>query len=252
MYASWDDKKLDLPHADRARGRKEAYRGAMGYITYGPGVLGQCALHKTTCLLDPHLNFNEAEGTMMFWLRNDPGQKRPFRPNMSERLFALVTQHPARNVDTGQLSLRLHGRGFLVGKMMTLGPTYHELRAPFKKTDEWTHVALTWSCPKRSMQIIVNGRVAKNLTDDGKTWHPIPCRHYPGTYGDFFVPISDDHGAYVSTMRDEFYLYNRPLSVKEIQAHIKHVKAKAAACKGKDHWSVEIAFPFSQMKLPSR
>ena len=45
------------------------------------------------------------------------------------------------------------------------------------------------------------------------------------------MPISDDHGAYVSTMRDEFYLYNRPLSVKEIQEHIKEVEAKAAAGK---------------------
>ncbi|KPK82874.1 MAG: hypothetical protein AMJ81_08980 [Phycisphaerae bacterium SM23_33] len=231
MYASWDNDKVDLPHADKARGRKEAYRGAMGHITYADGVLGRAASHKCTCLLDPWLNFNETEGTMMFWLRNDPAQRKPLGPNMSERLFAVGTQHPARNVDTGQLSLHLQGRGFLTAKMMTLGPTYHELTAPFKKSDQWQHVALTWSCPKKFVQIIVDGRLVKELKDDGQTWHPVPCRRWPESYGDFFVPISDDHGAYVSTMRDEFYLYNRPLSVEEIREYIKDVKAKAAGQK---------------------
>jgi hypothetical protein len=231
MYASWDNDKVDLPHADRARGRKEAYRGAMGHITYADGILGRAASHKCTCLLDPWLNFNEAEGTMMFWLRSDPGQRKRLRPNQAERLFAVGTQHPARNVDTGQLSLRLHARGVLMARMMTLGPTYHELTAPFKNSDEWRHVALTWSCAQKSMRIMVDGELAKELRDDGQTWYPVPCRRWPQSYGDFFTPISDDHGAYVGTMRDEFYLYNRPLSVAEIRQHIQDVKAKAAGQK---------------------
>ena len=41
------------------------------------------------------------------------------------------------------------------------------------------------------------------------------------------TPLSDDHNDYTSTMRDEFRIYNRPLSVEEIQEHIKQVKAKA-------------------------
>lgn len=226
MYASWDDAKIDLPHADRARGRKEAYRGAMGHVTYADGVLGKCASYKTTCLLDPWLNFNEAEGTMMFWLRNDPGQKKLLRGDQAERLLAVGTQHPARNVDTSQLYLGLHARGMLVARMMTIGPTYHELRAPYKKSDQWDHVALTWSCPGKFMRLFVNGELRGELTDDGKTWYHVPVRIWPESYGDFMTPISDDHGTYTSTMRDEFYLYNRPLDAKEIQAHIKQVRAK--------------------------
>lgn len=41
------------------------------------------------------------------------------------------------------------------------------------------------------------------------------------------LALSNDHNAYSSTMRDEFRIYNRPLSVEEIQEHIKQVKAKA-------------------------
>jgi hypothetical protein len=226
MHATWD-KTGDLPHVDRARGRTEAYRGAMGYVSYGQGVVGRAALHKTTCLLDPWLNFNEAEGTMMFWLRDDPSQKKPLRANMAERLFAVGTQHPAPNVDTGQLSLRLHGQGFLLARMMTVGPVYHEVKAPFKKSDQWNHVALIWSCPKKLMQIIADGEVRGELKDDGKTWYPIPCRRWPEHYGDFMTPLSDDHGTYTSTMRDEFRLYNRPLTVEEIREHIERIRAQS-------------------------
>ena len=228
MYASWD--KLDggnSPGVDKARGMRTSYQGAMGPGRLGPGLLGQALLHNTVCLLDTFMNLNESEGTMMFWLRNDPSQKRAFPPRGQERLFAVETQHPARNVDTGLLYLGLTQSG-LQAKMMTIGPTYHEVRAPFKKTDDWSHVALTWSCPKKFMRIIVDGEVRGELTDDGKSWHAVPARRWPHAYGDFMTPLSDDHGTYTSTMRDEFYIYNRPLSVEEIQEHIKQVKAKAA------------------------
>ncbi len=225
MYASWDS--LDggnSPGAEKARGVKASYQGAMGPGRIGPGLLGQALLHNSVCLLDPFMNFNEAEGTMMFWLRNDPSQKRPFPPRGRERLFAVDTQHPTKNVDTGQMYLGLTENG-LYARMMTIGPTYHELRAAFQKSDEWTHVALTWSCPKKSMQLIVDGQLRGELKDENSTWYWLPARRWPYSYGDFMTPLSDDHGAYTSTMRDEFYIYNRPLSAAEIQEHIKQVKA---------------------------
>ena len=226
MYASWD--KLDggsSPGVARARGRKASYQGAMGSGRIGRGLLGQALLYNSVCLLDPFMNFNESEGTMMFWLRHDPSQKRPFPRRRRERLFSVETQHPARNVATGLLGLSL-GETHLIARMMTIGPTYHNLRAPFKKTDEWTHVALTWSCPKKFMRIIVDGEVRGELKDDGKTWYAVPARRWPYHYGDFMTPLSNDHNAYTSTMRDEFCIYNRPLSVHEIQEHIKQVNAK--------------------------
>ena len=228
MYASWD--KLDggsSPGVDKARGKKASYQGAMGPGRIGPGLLGKALLHNSVCLLDAFANFDEAEGTMMFWLRNDPGQKRPFPRGRTERLFAVETQHPPRNVNTSLLSLGLRDGRELTVRMMTLGPIYHYLKAKFPKTDEWRHVALTWSCSKKSIRIIVDGEVAGELTDDGKSWHSVPARRWPYHYGNFMTPLSNDHNAYTSTMRDEFYIYNRPLSAEEIQEHIKQVKTKA-------------------------
>jgi len=80
-----------------------------------------------------------------------------------------------------------------------------------------------------SPQDILNaiGPLKSELTDDGKSWHAVPARRWPYHYGDFMTPLSNDHNAYTSTMRDEFRIYNRPLSVEEIQEHIKQVTTKA-------------------------
>jgi len=69
---------------------------------------------------------------------------------------------------------------------------------------------------------------AAELTSENVKLAPLPARRRRHAYGDFMTPLSDDHNSYTSTMRDEFYIYNRPLNVEEIQEHIQQVKAKAA------------------------
>jgi hypothetical protein len=63
--------------------------------------------------------------------------------------------------------------------------------------------------------------------EDGKTWYPVPSRVWPYSYGDFKTPLSDDHGEYISTMRDEFRICNRALTGQAIRRHVRQIKSKA-------------------------
>jgi hypothetical protein len=118
--------------------------------------------------------------------------------------------------------------GYVEAVLRCLGNVKYHVQAPFEWESQWRHVALLWDTEARRLEIYVDGRLVSGPLHrngepvpegDKAAWHSAP---WDGAYDHFcMMPALGGHNGWYSTDRDEFHIYNRPLTVKEIQENMK-------------------------------
>ena len=124
--------------------------------------------------------------------------------------------------------------GYIEAVYLALRQRRYSVRAPYDWTDRWRHVAVVWDTEKRKLEIHIDGKLAsEKVRANGKpagdeAWYGVPWSvAYPDN-ASFMVIMHPDEGGRSATRRDEFYIYNRAMSPKEIQANMRSSMGKVA------------------------
>ncbi|KKK87229.1 hypothetical protein LCGC14_2755330, partial [marine sediment metagenome] len=109
--------------------------------------------------------------------------------------------------------------GYIEATYHCLGNRAYHVRAPYPRSMEtqWSHVAVTWSVKDRLLELFVDGKSAGKAKPGDTPWYAVPWDN-AADWGHPLVVSTMDHGHWSGTMRDEFYIYNRPLTAEEIKA----------------------------------
>jgi len=244
VYASWDDRTKGANY-DRACGSVRAGQSGGPCIYSNEGVKGWCLSARTAALCDSYKNIDYQQGTIAFWMRKDPiiRNENTYVPdpaktrgvgasqwnNHGESIFGMNSFPQIAGASQSGITLRRYrswkGKiGYLQGTYQGMGRQIHCVQVPYEWTEQWRHVAVLWDIKARRLEIYLDGKLAAKADPGKEDWYGAPWdRGRPS--GEIFSPISCDHGKWTATQRDEFYVYNRPLTVKQIVAN-KDLAAK--------------------------
>jgi len=244
VYASWDDKTKGA-NFDRAAGGTGCGQSGAPCIYTNEGVKGWALSARTGALADSYRNIDYQRGTILCWVRKDPQirNENTYVPdpavtckagasqwnNYGECLFGMNGFPQIAAGSQSGITLRRYrswkGKtGYLQATYQGMGRQIRYVQAPFAWTEKWRHVAVLWDIKARRLELYIDGQRAGKADPGKEEWYGAPWdRGRPS--GQIFSPISCDHGKWSGTQRDEFYIYNRPLSPAEIMAN----KRKAAA-----------------------
>jgi hypothetical protein len=251
LYASWDHPEdFKRNRADIAVHRRNmgAMVGQYGgeYNYHNDGKRGWCLNSKLEGFGDPYQTVDYQKGTVMFWTRRDPRQKNEnqMRPNRAktwqagysegyepgELLFGVSScQYIARSSKSDICLKRFPGwdgrKGYLEAVYAGMGMQKHYVQVDFDWSDTWRHVALLWDVKAKRLEIYLDGKLAGKADPGKDEWLGSPWDvGRPGGAGTNFSFGSKDHGKVALTLRDELYIYDRPLSVDDIVANMEAVK----------------------------
>ena len=253
VCASYDDNTRSGSF-DRCAGSGGAYKYPGHSATYSPeGVKGWCiesgrSSGPGSCeIYDPFKNIDSQAGTVLFWMRRDPKVRNELqvqgdpaqswkqgcgRSNNGETVFtAGMVQR--RAYSQGGLSMRRfpswEGKeGYLEAVYQGLGGQLNHVHVPYEKDKqfEWRHVALLWSSKERRLEIYLDGELKGKAESGPAEWFAVPWDKAGQHSGWNLQIITNDHGAWAGTCRDEVYIYNRALSAEEIKANMEQIKKK--------------------------
>jgi len=244
VRASWDDRtrggafdrSVGNPSPHFFPGHRAAYNNE--------GVKGWCMNTRRVCQIhDTYRNIDYHEGTACFWVRKDPlaRNENTFvgtpeetadmpagRSNQGEALFLAGC---VQNAPESQSGIALRRFRSWKGKDGYLQLTYQMMGrrvvvcqySPFAWTEEWRHLAILWSVPRRRLELYVDGKLAAKAEAGKEPWRPSPWdRGRPSGWK--LQVITSDHGNWTGSSRDEVYIYNRALKPAEIMANRDLVK----------------------------
>lgn len=235
VYASWDDKTKGANY-DRAAGSTRCGQSGAPCIYSNEGVKGWCLSARSAALADSFKNIDYQQGTILCWVRKDPAirNENTYVPdpavtckvgtsqwnNRGECLFGMsgFSQIAARS--QSGITLRRYrswkGKtGYLQVTYQGMGHQIHYAQAPFLWVETWRHLATLWDIKARRLELYIDGKLACKADPGKAEWYGAPWdRGRPS--GESFSPISCDHGKWTGTQRDELYIYNRPLTLREI------------------------------------
>lgn len=124
-------------------------------------------------------------------------------------------------------------RGYLEATYLGMRQRRYTVRTDFDWAREWRHVAVVWDTDARRLEIYLDGQLANDkLRTNGQeeqdpAWYPAPFDiGVLGNNAQFGIIQYTAEGAINETDRDEFYVYNRPLSPAEVQANMKSAMGK--------------------------
>lgn len=245
VYASWDDKSKSANY-DRACGPVRAGQSGSPCIYTNEGVKGWALSARTGALCDSYKNIDYQKGTICLWLRKDPQirNENTYVPdpektakvgasqwnNHGESIFGMNSFPQIAGSSQSGITLRRYRSwkgetGYLQATYQGMGRQLRYLQVPFEWTEKWRHVAVLWDIKAKRLEIYLDGQLT-GKADPGKAdWYGAPWDHGRPS-GEIFSPISCDHGKWTGTQRDEFYVYNRPLTPKEIVENMNAAKAK--------------------------
>ncbi len=245
VYASWDDRTKGANY-DRACGSVRCGQSGSPCIYSNEGVKGWCLSARSAALADSFKNIDYQAGTICLWLRKDPmaRNENTYVPNpeatrkvgasqwnnRGECIFGMNSF--AQIAAAGQSGITLRRYRSWKGKTGYLQATYQGMRrqircvqVPYEWSEQWRHVAVLWDMQARRLEIYLDGKLVGKAPPGEEEWHGAPWdRGRPS--GEMFSPISCDHGKWTATQRDEFYVYNRPLTPKEIVENMNLAKKK--------------------------
>ena len=122
-------------------------------------------------------------------------------------------------------------RGYLEATYLAMRQRRYTVRADHDWTRDWHHVAVLWDTDARRLEIYVDGKLASNkIRANGQdkpdpVWYPAPWNiGVLGRNAQFGIIQYRSEGSINTTDRDEFYVYNRPLSETEIRENMALVK----------------------------
>ena len=245
-HAAWDDRKNTRANLDQAAGSKiQSCPGASGggSTPSHEGIKAWCLGWNSNVAFDALGNIDYRRGTVMFWTRRDPRVRNDIgtRPdpktswqvpgahkNYGEKLFCvglnrdLILRRYAKYRDKeGYLELAL-------AEMPVRGrkTKIHYLQVPFEtdKLYDWRHVAIVWDVKQRRLELYLDGQLVGRADKGAEEWLILPWDRGRKTHD--MVIVETHHGHWSGSMRDEFYVYNRPLTAKEIRENLAKGKAK--------------------------
>ena len=246
VYAGWNDRKLNGRFTRSVgRGRPHHHPGTTSAFIPG-GVKGLCVESQPNCSIHAtYKNIDYRRGTILFWFKRDPKVKNENRyiadpavtwryrgrSNYGEGLVFVqgvqrggyasggldIRRYPTWGDKTGYIEVAYHG----------LRRRSYHVRAPYPRTMEktWCHLAVAWSVEDRLLELFMNGKSMGKATPGDSAWHGVPWDN-AADWGHPLVVSTMDHGHWSGTLRDEFYIYSRPLTVKEIRANMEAATAK--------------------------
>ena len=103
----------------------------------------------------------------------------------------------------------------------------HYVQVPYetKKLYEWRHIAIVWDLAARRLELYLDGTLAGRAEKGKGEWLVQPWDRGRRTMN--IVMVETHHGHWSGSMRDELYIYNRPLSPAEIRANMTRVRQGA-------------------------
>ena len=254
-YASWDDKKFC--GFDKAVGKRGVGHGGLSSkigVNWTPmagGAKGWCIGAQSAILADSFNNVDYKRGTILCWIRRDLRIRNEnqykgdpastwkmgavhFANNRGETIWVVqsVGQHIPRS-QSGLTLRRYYGWGGKEGYLEVIWQGLHrQLRyaqAPYENARllEWRHVAVVWDIEQKRLELFVDGRLLGKAKPGDDDWYGVPWDNGTPSRGgraSGIQALSMDHGKMTWTMRDEFYIYNRPFTPAEVRANMTLAK----------------------------
>jgi len=231
--------------------------GFWGAATYPPAVIGVKGMcmpgHTSACesgtAFASFKNIDCRRGTILCWVRKEPRKKNenacvPKRGQTwkvgatamaggrGEGLFGYFVKPQKVAGSQSGIALRRYRRwkdagGYLEALYQCMGRRIYHVQAPFEWVEKWRHVAVIWDAKARRLEIWLDGKPAGGpLHCDGKPvvqgahgdaeWIASPWNDATDR-NDIFTPLHGYDGAWNGTQRDEFRVYDRPLTPAEIR-----------------------------------
>jgi len=232
----------------RSAGRAGGHLHPGTTTAFAPGgVRGGCIKSQPNCAIHgTYKNIDYRQGTILFWFKRDPQVKNDNRyiaeaagtwrhrgrSNSGEGMV-FVQGVQRTGAASGGLDIRRYATwgektGYLEAVYRCLRNRAYHVRAPYPRAMEkqWCHVAVAWSVKDRLLELFVNGKSAGKADPGEGPWQAVPWDN-AADWGHPLVVSTMDHGHWSGTMRDEFYVYNRPLTPEEILAN-KRLAGKPA------------------------
>jgi hypothetical protein len=242
--ASWDDPKNTRANLDFAAGSsRQSCPGATGggSTPSHEGVRKWCLGWNSNVAFDSWKNIDHRRGTVMFWVRRDPRVRNDIRTrpdpdkswqvpgthkNYGEKLFCvgphrdlILRRYPRHHQREGYLELVLREMPVRGRKTRV-----HYVQVPYdtERLYEWHHVAILWDLAARRLELYLDGARAGRAEPGGGEWLVQPFDRGRKTMN--VVLVETHHGHWSGSMRDELYVYNRPLTAAEIRRNMTLVR----------------------------
>jgi len=244
FYVSWDKSNT----ADKSSGSPGYWSGDIPVYVPAIGVKGMCNTYPAWAVYSPFRNIDPKKGTILFWIRKHPKLKNEngyvpdrantwkFGPSLGGRGEALFgVDHAPQLIPSSRsfVGLRRYrawkGKsGYVEALFRCMGGTIYHVQANFDWTSRWHHVAMLWDTKARRLDIYIDGKPASGpLHRNGKEvpagdkaeWHTAPWDNAVDHYCQ--MGLLGGHNTWYGTDKDEFYIYNRPLTKKEIVENMK-------------------------------
>jgi len=239
VYWGFNDGRIATFTRSAGRANGHLFPGTTTNFAAG-GVRGSCLASQPTCAIHAtYKNIDYRRGTILFWFKRDPRVKNENRyvadpatswtnggrSNNGEGMV-FVSGVQRTGYASGGLDIRRYAtwgnrEGYLEATYRCLGDQAFHVQAPYPRAmeNEWTHVAVTWSVRDRLLELYVNGKSAGKADPGEGPWRAVPWDN-AADWGHPLIVSSMDHGHWSGTLRDEFYVYDRPLTAKEIAANM--------------------------------
>ena len=127
-------------------------------------------------------------------------------------------------------------RGYLEATYLAMRQRRYTVRADYDWTRDWHHIAVVWDAAARRLEIYIDGQLAGDkLRTNGQekpdpVWYPAPWNiGVRGRNAQFGIIQYRAEGSINTTDRDEFYVYNRPLTPEQVRRNMKAAMGKVPA-----------------------
>ena len=140
----------------------------------------------------------------------------PFKPG-SESFVTLRRYKKLKGVTDGYIEAMY---------LAMRGKRYH-VQASYEYSRLWRHVAVLWDADQARLEIYLDGKKASGAVmrngkaNRDKVWYSAPWSPAVGNNATMSMVLPAAEGSVSATDRDEFYIYNRALTPKEIVANMK-------------------------------
>ncbi len=206
---------------------------------------------KTTWRIGPTaMRGHEGEGLVGYiwspqaiytrWYLKAPRPWKPFQPS-SDSFISLRRYKAVKGLTDG----------FLEATYLAMrGKRYH-VQAPYEWTENWRHVALLWDVDRRRLEIYLDGeKLSGEIMLNGaasidQAWYAAPWHVMTFCNAAMSICCVSAEGGRGATDRDEYYVFNRALSVDEIRKNMSASMGKVVApaivpAGGKFHESLKV------------